>query len=126
MSPDGSIRRVEESNGIPTVISDAVAAVAAVEIKCPYPQAGKVIVHYSLPQYYVCQCLAGMFVFKTTKLIYMSYSKESSTVFEVTFDEDLWNTVWEMIIEIYYNDSPKVPAKLASKIKTLKSKMRYL
>lgn len=123
MSPDGSIRRVEESNGIPTVISDAVAAVV---IQCPYPHAGKVIVHYSLPQYYVCQCLAGMFVFKTTKLIYMSYSKESSTVFEVTFDEDLWNTVWEMIIEIYYNDSPKVSAKLASKIKTLKSKMRYL
>ena len=116
VSPDGSIREVETSEGCMSG-----KAIAAVEVKCPYPKENTLPVQYSLPEYYVCQCLAEMHVLNTSKLIYVSYSKESSTILELTFDEHLWNIVWEYLCEIYDGDSPKVPQKGGQTVKRIKS-----
>lgn len=73
-------------NGAPVSIGKTVAAI---EIKCPFPSENKMPVHYSLPPYYVCQCLAEMVILETNTLIYVSCSKQSATFFNVQFDSEL-------------------------------------
>lgn len=104
VSPDGSLRlqvpNKSDSDG-------GTCIIAAVEIKCPFPNDKRVAVHYSLPEYYVCQLLAEMFVFRTQTLIYVSYTHESSTFLKVKFDNDLWTEIWSEATNIYGNNKPK-------------------
>ena len=51
VSPDGSIREVEKTSGYLTGVGNAIAAI---EVKCPFPKENATPVHYSLPEYYVC------------------------------------------------------------------------
>ena len=58
-----------------------------IEIKCPFP--GKTFttpVHYGIPHYYVCQVQSEMHSLGVDKLLFLSYSKESMTVHEITYD----------------------------------------
>lgn len=129
VSPDGSIREVEKAFGDLSGIGNAIAAI---EVKCPFPKENTVPVHYSLPEYYVCQCLAEMCVLKTDRLLYICYSKESSTVLEVRFDGELWGMIHNYISDIYDNDCPKVPKAtktmdIGSKIKEfVKTNVRFV
>ena len=63
-------------------------AIAVVEIKCPFPKERCLSVHYTLPDYYIPQCLAEMYVLRTDTLIYVSFSEESSTFLKVSFDNE--------------------------------------
>ena len=64
------------------------------EIKFPIPgNKFRPDVHYAIPKYYVTQLLAEMYATKCDTMIYMSYSKTSSTVFEVKFDRELWELI---------------------------------
>lgn len=77
VSPDGSCRN----------IFDQEKASFGLEIKCSFP--GKTyttLVFYHLPTYYVIQVLCEMHVLKTNTLFFMSYTTESSTILQVTFD----------------------------------------
>ena len=58
-------------------------------------------VTYSIPVYYVCQCLAEMAVLEIDTLMYVSYSKESTTFFKLEFDAELWGEVLAEITSIY-------------------------
>ena len=83
VSPDGEGRY--------TVNSDVHVAF---EIKCPTP--GKHFApqaHDKVPHYYILQCLSGMKALKCSKLLYVCFTEESSTVFELAFHSDLWHTV---------------------------------
>lgn len=85
VSPDGSLRKVHlEENGTPVI-----DVYAAIEIKCPFPSDRQLPVHYTLPAYYVCQCLAKMVVLHTDLLIYVSYSRDSTTFHKVHFSQTL-------------------------------------
>lgn len=75
VSPDGSIRRFDCSGEDSPKLGNVIAAV---EIKCPFPTERSLPVHYSLPEYYVAQCLAEMVVLQTDILIFVSYSNEST------------------------------------------------
>jgi hypothetical protein len=66
-----------------------ISKLQACGIKCPFPSDKQISVHYSLPEYYVCQCLAEMVVLKTDQLLYVSYSETSTTVLKVSFSADL-------------------------------------
>jgi hypothetical protein len=105
VSLDGSIA-LSESNDITDV-----KKVFAVEIKCPYPTTERVPVYYSLPEHYVCQCLAEMFVLETSHLLYVSFSIETTTVLEVQFDAELWNEILKEAREIYDTSDPVVPRR---------------
>ena len=66
VSPDGSCRK----DGIP---------VSAIEIKCPVP--GKKYtpdVHYTIPDYYVCQILSEMTALETDHLLYVCWTPKSN------------------------------------------------
>lgn len=109
VSPDGSCRT-----------GDIVQA--AVEIKCPIP--GKQFttdVHYTMPKYYVAQCLSEMAALHCNKLFYLSWTPESIVVLEASFDEEIWTTMQTELIDIYGNQpngsKPKLLRKrLASKL----------
>ena len=79
----------------------------ACEFKCPTPGKYKLPVHYEIPTYYVCQLLAEMAALKVRDLIFVSYSKESSTLFKVTFDEDLWSEINNESQTLYLCHKPK-------------------
>ena len=64
----------------------------------------KTPVHYCLPDYYVCQCLAEMFGLNIDHLLYITYSEESTTFFKVKFSQELWNLVWDQALEDYGTD----------------------
>lgn len=85
--------------------------VAAIEIKCPFPSENKMPVHYSLPPYYVCQCLAEMVVLEINTLIYVFYSKQSTTCFNVQFDSELWDMLMVEITHLYDQPHPLTPPK---------------
>ena len=118
VSPDGSIAHLETND-----IRD-MKKIYAVEIKCPYPTTERVPVHYSLPEYYVCQCLAEMFVLKTSHLLYVSFSLETTTVLEVQFDAELWNEILKEAREIYDTVNPVVPRRGKSQTKQLREKIK--
>ena len=119
VSPDGSIREI----GTPT-LQDKEKTVAAVEIKCPFPSERTMPVHYKLPDYYVCQCLAEMHVLNTDLLIYMSYSASSCTVLKVKFSHELWETIMKEVKRLYDLDNPVKPTKSNPNVKDLKAQLK--
>lgn len=81
-------------------------------------------VHYSLPPYYVCQCLAEMVVLETNALIYVSYSKQSTTFFNVQFDWELWDMLMVEITHLYDQPHPLPPKKMRQAVQVLKTKFQ--
>ncbi|KAK3085496.1 hypothetical protein FSP39_004241 [Pinctada imbricata] len=122
VSPDGSIRDVHYSS-VDGSIERIGKCLAAVEVKCPFPNGNEANVHHVLPDYYVAQCLAEMHVMETSRLIFVSYTANSSAVFDVTFDLELWMTIWNKISEIYDKDALQRPTKLTENVKSMKERM---
>ena len=113
VSPDGSGRR-DSSNGV----------VVAFEFKCPAP--GKTFttpIHYEVPTRYVPQLLAEMAVLQCTTLLYVSWSKATSTIFEVKFDQSLWDELCAECINVYGAEHPVRPARKSEASKVLKGKL---
>ena len=113
VSPDGSIR--SSPDGI---------VIAAIEIKCPFPSEKQTPVHYKLPEYYVCQCLAEMYVLKTDQLLYVTYSCTSTTVLKVTFSQDLWQRIWDQVLEDYDKDNLLKPTRNNPNVKSIKADIK--
>jgi hypothetical protein len=79
VSPDGSVRKPDGEVRY------------AVELKCPLPgKKFQVDVQYSVPERYIPQLLAEMYVLQRNELLYLSYTPESATLHIVKFDENLW------------------------------------
>lgn len=117
VAPDGSLRRVElDTDGSPASISTALHAL---EFKCPYPADHKVPGMYKLPKYYVCQCLAEMVVLGTHSLVFLSYSAQSATVFEVKFDAELWNLIWQEVESNFDEEHPVKANKLDKQLREI-------
>ena len=123
ISPDGSCR---ESVNAPSVF--------AIECKCPMP--GEVFttpVFYSIPKYYVPQLLAEMKALNSTELLFVCYTKESTTVHKVQFCEELWQLIIDET-ENVYGSNPSRPKKksatvvdIANMINTfLKEKVQFI
>ena len=111
VSPDGSCRE----NEVP---------IAAIEIKCPLP--GKTVVpdvQYKIPDYYVCQILSEMVAFNCTSLFYVCWTPESTTVFQVHYDDDLWGIINQELIGILQGQEmkPLRPKRKSPNISVLKS-----
>jgi hypothetical protein len=101
VSPDGTCRS-----------SQSEPAIYGVEVKCPFP--GKKYtapVLCTLPKYYVTQVLLEMKALDVKQLYFTCYSKESTTVQLVTFDEELWSLIEQEIYTLYGGDKPRRPTK---------------
>lgn len=119
VSPDGSIRELTNSP-----VSGTEKVVAAVEVKCPYPSEKSLPVHYKLPEYYVCQCLAEMHVLNTNTLVYISYSESSSSFLKVRFDGVLWGMVMNEIEMLYDKELATKPVKTSPTVRDIKIKIK--
>ena len=127
VSPDGSLRRLSEylqedkSDG---ATRNDYELVAAVEVKCPYPKSNGNNPYYDIPDYYICQCLAEMKSLNVLKLLFVCYTDESSTFFEIDFDDSLWNTLEHEADGLYGEEKRVRPTKLKPAIKGLKEKIQ--
>ena len=99
--------------------------VLACEFKCPMPgNTHATPVHYKIPIYYAVQLLAEMNTLQTGKLLYMSYSEQSTTVFQVENDTQLWLEILEELERIYGTKMPKRPTKKSPAVEVLRDKIR--
>ena len=127
VSPDGSLRRFSEDmykeNSEEKAMTD-YEIVTAVEIKCPYPKGKDDNPYYDIPDYYISQCLAEMKAQKVLKLLFVCYTAESATFFEIDFDESLWNILEHEADILYGEEKPKRPTKQRPSIKGIKEKLQ--
>ena len=92
--------------------------------KCPVPRKTFTTdVHDQIPKYYVPQLLSQMTVLKVDELLFLSYTMDSSTVFRVKHDENLWKDIWKKIINLYGCEQPLKPNKLSQSVPELKKKI---
>ena len=127
VSPDGSLRRLSEDrykeNSEEKAMTD-YEIVTADEIKCPYPKGKGDNPYYDIPDYYISQCLAEMQALKVLKLLFVCYTAESSTFFEIDFDESLWNILEHEADIPNGEEKPKRPTKLRPSIKGIEEKLQ--
>ena len=119
VSPDGSLREPNESG-----TNDLGKPYAAVEIKCPYP--GKRFttpIHYKLPVYYVPQVICEMVALNVTTLMYISYSKESTVLLRVEFDNELWMSLLSLALDIYPISNHAAPKRIHPSLKNIRKHM---
>ena len=105
VSPDGSLRTTLESK--PNFMF---------ETKCKSPVGYVSHSYYSIPKYYVPQILAEMASYSCEKLIFTCWSQESTTVFLVTFDKELWNLIWNELIVLYGSKTHVRPKKASPQL----------
>ena len=117
VSPDGSLRsNKQENDTIPS-------PVLATEFKCPYPSPFKTPVAYDIQDRYIFQILAEMASMNVSKLIFISWSPESSTVFLVNMDYELWKYMLTEAEEIYKDEGQR-PTNLRPFVKNVKPKLQ--
>ena len=104
VSPDGVIKPTcNYAHDCGYCTSDMGHKVLTVEVKCPYQNKDEnsLPVHYQIPTYYAIQLLCQMKAKETTAAIYVCYSKESSTIFLLEFDQEVWEKVSYITLELY-------------------------
>ena len=121
VSPDGSISRGITQCPDATAAFDPPKPIIAVEIKCPYPNKHSLPVHYDVPKRYIPQLLAEMKALGVEKLIYSSWSNESSTAFLVKFDAQLWTMIHDEVCRVYGNACVKRLSRISEESKLIRT-----
>ncbi|CAC5409745.1 unnamed protein product [Mytilus coruscus] len=98
VSPDGGLGIVKLENTPDNITDPKVAC----EFKCPVGTDYKTPVHYEIP---------------------VSWSAESSTVFQVSFDEELWKIIIDEALSVYSTESLKRPTRISEAAKNIKRKL---
>ena len=94
------------------------------EAKCVYPDTSKPIEPmYSIYPRYVPQTLAEMATYKAKLLWLVSFAMRSVVLLQIRFDEKLWIKMCSMCKDLHGGEKPKVPVKLHSDTKALKSEI---
>ena len=123
---------IQYHNGVPFLVvspdgeghdmhTDGGSAIREVyEIKCPMPNKEFTTdQHYALPKYYVPQILSEMAITKCSTLLYVCYTQESTTVLEITFDSQLWESIMNIAFDLYGECQPSLAKKKHLGIKDL-------
>ena len=111
VSPDGSLRA-----------NDNIAF--AFEGKAPVGNAFVTPVHYKVPNRYISQTIFEQDVLHAEGgTLYLSWNKESTTVFIVPTKDDLCMEIKEHVEKVYYQRIPKRPHRLSQDSKNLKEKL---
>ena len=113
VSPDGSFRKT--LGGTPCYIY---------ENKCKTRSNFTADVYYRIPKYYVPQLLCEMHSYGCDKLLFTCWSEKSMVVFNVQFDEHLWNIIWSELVGIYNPAFPSRPSRLSPNIPKLKKNIQ--
>ena len=95
-SPDGLIRCNHNMNRPDCCQQDVYGlnpGNRSIEIKAPYPDGNNLPVHYSIPRYYILQCIIHMIVTNTMENWYASGGLTSVVLISRTVDMQLWDVV---------------------------------
>ncbi|CAH1779699.1 unnamed protein product, partial [Owenia fusiformis] len=112
------------------ILSGIIKSEISVEAKCRVPADYKTPVAYmgksgdDWPVEHVLQTLCSMASSGTDKLLYISWSEESSTCFIVHFDQNIWSDVEAECKMVYGDRKPKKPTRLSNTSKLLKEKIK--
>ncbi|XP_060583246.1 uncharacterized protein LOC132739551 [Ruditapes philippinarum] len=109
-SPDGSLRESVELD--PKLMF---------ENKCKVKSKYTTPVFYEIPKYYIPQLLCEMSAYSCNSLLFSCWSKQSTTVFQVEFDDELWKSIWEQLDQLYGSENPKRPTKFSEKNKDIRT-----
>ena len=94
---------------------------SVVEFKCPIREA-----HYELPPRYYLQCLSTMEALDVDRMLYISWTKSLTTVYEIKRKSDFFSMVLDLAIEIYGTEKQRRPSKLHENVISIKEKNRDL
>ena len=84
-----------------------------VEAKSPFPSnENPEIVYYEVPPRHVPQLLAEMKAYDCSEIWLVCSIQRSCTVISVTFDEDLWMSMWSLVLEFYDAEKPKMQTRV--------------
>ena len=89
------------TDGFIQLSNDSALSSIVLELKCPFPNDLMPTVHYAIPVYCTIQLLCHLVVKKVKHAWYGSYSKQSTVVLELKFDEHIWQRVISILKEIY-------------------------
>ena len=97
----------------------------AVEVKCPFPnQDIPEEPYYKIPARHVPQVLAEMAVSKVEELWLICLTRKSVTLVAVTFDGQLWKHIFDIAVDLYDPENPKVPTRLHALLPLVKKKIK--
>ena len=102
-----------------------------VETKSPVPQENIAeTIFYDVPARYVPQVQSQLKAYLCDELWFVCSTAVSATVIVVYFDEQLWDQIWSVVVDLYWPETPKIPTHLHPLIKELrfdisKSKERH-
>ncbi|WAQ99722.1 hypothetical protein MAR_024095, partial [Mya arenaria] len=107
VSPDGSL-----NNGKDTV---------SIEIKCPFAAyTGSTPVFYHVKPRHIVQCHLESHVLHANEQLYLSWSKDTTTVFRMRPNDDLVKVIVDAVEKTYHGKYPTVPTKTTDMSKMLK------
>ena len=108
VSPDGSLREPTTNH-----------IIMMYENKCKIENDYSTPVYYEIPKYYIPQLLCERSAYACHELLFTCWSKNSTTVFKVLFDEELWTSMWDHLILCYGGQQCKRPSKFPENKKVL-------
>ena len=76
--------------------------------------------YYEVPAKHVPQLLVEMKAYKCFKLWLVCSIKRSCSVIVVTFDDELWSLLWNLVVEFYADEKPKIPTRLHPQLQDIK------
>ena len=92
-----------------------------VEMKSPVPQENIAeTIFYEVPSRYIAQVQAQLKAYMCNELWFVCSIAISATVIVVHFDEKLWTSIWDIIVDLYMPEKPKIPTRLHPNIKQLR------
>ena len=106
ISPDGSLLNASNET------------ISAVEFKCPV-----VASHKEVPHRYYLQCQATMFALGIWSMYYLCWRPDTSTVFQISWDEGTFSLAMDIVQETYCGSHKKRPGKLPANLPELKEKI---
>ena len=125
VSPDGLVKCIDHCDGNCPNVLELTIGPMALEMKCLYtPIHNKEMlpVQYKCPEYYICQVMSEMKATNSNICIFASCSPESVAMSYIDFSDNLWTDIWNLAMNFYNSEAPKMPDRLSSDSQELKKK----
>jgi len=111
VSPDGSLKK---TNGEIAMMY---------ENKCKTQNNFSANVYYNIPKYYIPQLLCEMKAYECDLLFFTCWSEKSTTLFEVTFDDNIWASISGELHDVFVKSASKRPTKFSKNVPALRSQI---
>ena len=84
-----------------------------IEFQSPVPQENVAeTIFYEVPNRYMPQIQSQMKAYMCDEVWLICSTAVSATAIVVYLDEDLWNDIWSLLLELYGSEKPKLPTRV--------------